>query len=265
MNYYLFISLTIFFLLLLVITFCALTYPGFINTFKDKISQIFYFFLSRVFNLLLSLIFYFLLLFPFKLILPLLGLDYILPIFYGLYACIFTVAFCFFESKGNIFNFFQLVYIFTIAAAVGYLCILCKELGLPHFLLAFTPMLLEGGINDPSVSLFSKIALFMEGNKGSNNSPVLGSSPIKFMNTPTPSPSPPPSFEQLLWYNRERSSGDAKALDYSKRLLLNKICEKNGIPEDVKMCIQDNIWGNHWYSYYRIHRNNPLGLYTSII
>jgi hypothetical protein len=73
----------------------------------------------------------------------------------------------------------------------------------------------------------------MENNSGS-------SSPF-FASESSRSPSPPPTFEQLLWCNRYNSSGDAKALDLGKRMLLNKICIQHGIPEDVKMCIQDNI------------------------
>ena len=51
---------------------------------------------SKIFKVLLSFTFYILLLWPFKVILPLLGLDYLFPIFSGLFACIFTVASCFF-------------------------------------------------------------------------------------------------------------------------------------------------------------------------
>ena len=64
---------------------------------------------SKIFNILLSLIFYILLLLPFKVILPLLGLNYLFPKFSGLFACIFTVATCFFENNNKLFSFIQLL------------------------------------------------------------------------------------------------------------------------------------------------------------
>lgn len=64
---------------------------------------------SKIFKVLLSLIFYILFLLPFKVILPLLGLNYLFPKFSGLFACIFTVATCFFENNNKLFSFIQLL------------------------------------------------------------------------------------------------------------------------------------------------------------
>ena len=54
---------------------------------------------SKILKVLLSLTFYILLLWPFKVILPLLGLNYLFPIFSGLFACIFVVANRFLEGN----------------------------------------------------------------------------------------------------------------------------------------------------------------------
>ena len=64
---------------------------------------------SKIFKVILSLTFYILLLLPFKVILPLLGLNYLFPKFSGLFACIFTVATCFFENNNKLFSFIQLL------------------------------------------------------------------------------------------------------------------------------------------------------------
>jgi hypothetical protein len=62
---------------------------------------------SKILKVLLSLTFYILLLWPFKVILPLLGLNYLFPIFSGLLACIFVVATRFLEGNKELFTFIQ--------------------------------------------------------------------------------------------------------------------------------------------------------------
>lgn len=49
------------------------------------------------------------------------------------------------------------------------------------------------------------------------------------------------TFEQRLWLNRYDSLGDAKSLDLSKRLLLNKICLARNISAEIQLHIQDYI------------------------
>lgn len=65
--------------------------------------------------------------------------------------------------------------------------------------------------------------------------------------------SPIRPFEQKLWLDRFDTLGDAKALDLSKRILLNKICIARNIGADLQLYIQDYIWGNHWYELYSRH------------
>ena len=215
----------------------------------------------KFFNLLLSYFFYILLLYPFKVILPLLSLDYLFPIFSGLFACILTVATCFFDDKHNLFSFIQLLYMFIIACALAYFAYAFKQCEFLYLLFAFFPLFVEGNMNEGFVYLPSNLALFIEGNN--NPSPPTSSPPTSspfpgFNNSSSPSPSPSPipnpftsSFEQELWENRSRSLEDARRLDIAKRILLRKIIEsKNNVPNEIEQLIQDRIWGNHWYDLY---------------
>jgi len=137
------------------------------------------------------------------------------------------------------------------------------------------PLFAEIGTNEFSLRLSSSIALFMEGSdKGSDkNSPILSNSPFDF-NTPSPTGTPvPPTFAQILWSSRYDSFDDAKRLDLAKRILLRKILDDmsarlgKNIPNEVQQCIQDNVWGNHWYDLYTKHdrfrktRNTAIGTY----
>ena len=162
---------------------------------------------SKIFNILLSLIFYILLLLPFKVILPLLGLNYLFPIFSGLFACILTVATCFIENKHKLFSFIQLLYTFIIARTLAYFAYALTQCEFLYLLFAFLPLFVEGSINESFVYLPSKLALFIE----ENNSPSppynipfpevnsFSSSSLSPSPLPSPSPSPlPPSSTSPL-------------------------------------------------------------------
>lgn len=267
------ITLTFFYVLFTVATMSAFSSTRIINIFKNILSKVFSFIKNRVFNLMLSLLLFILLLLPFKLILPLLNLSYILPIISGFYACIFIISFI--DDKKDLFNIIQLLYTFTIAVTLGYIALWCKQFELIYYLFAFMPLFAEIGTNELSLRLSSSIALFMEGSdKGSDkNSPILSNSPFDF-NTPSPTGTPiPPTFAQILWSRRYDSFDDAKRLDLAKRILLRKILDDmsarlgKNIPNEVQQCIQDNVWGNHWYDLYTKHdrfrktRNTAIGTY----
>ena len=169
------------------------------------------------------------LLLPFKVILPLLGLNYLFPIFSGLFACIFTVATCFFENNNKLFSFIQLLYTFIIACTLAYFAYAFTQYEFLYLLFAYLPLFAEGCTNGSFVYIPSKLALFIE----DNNSPspphniplpeVSGSS----SSSPSPLPLPPASsnsvvpdlsFEQKLLHYRFRSLEDARRLDIAKRI-----------------------------------------------
>ena len=209
---------------------------------------------SKILKVLLSLTFYILLLWPFKVILPLLGLNYLFPIFSGLLACIFVVATRFLEGNKELFTFIQLLYTFIIACALAYFSYTLTQSEYLSLLFACLPLFAEGYINEGFVYLPSKFTLFMEGNNSPSppsNSPMPGGSSSS-SNPASPQPSTPGStFEQELWRNRFRSLEDARRLDIAKRILLNKIISsKQNVPYEIEQSIQDHIWGNHWYDVY---------------
>ena len=209
---------------------------------------------SKIFKVLLSLTFYILLLWPFKVILPLLGLNYLFPIFSGLFACIFVVATRFLEGNKELFTFIQLLYTFIIACALAYFSYVFTPSEYLSLLFSCLPLFAEGYINEGFVYLPSKFTLFMEGNNSPSppsNSPMPGGSSSS-SNPASPQPSTPGStFEQELWRNRFRSLEDARRLDIAKRILLNKIISsKQNVPYEIEQSIQDHIWGNHWYDVY---------------
>ena len=212
---------------------------------------------SKIFKVLLSLTFYILLLWPFKVILPLLGLNYLFPIFSGLLACIFVVATRFLEGNKELFTFIQLLYTFIIACALAYFSYVFTPSEYLSLLFSCLPLFAEGYINEGFVYLPSKFTLFMEGDNSPSppsNSPMpVGSSSSSSSNSPSPLPSTPAlTFEQELWRNRFRSLEDARRLDIAKRILLNKIISsKQNVPYEIEQSIQDHIWGNHWYDVYR--------------
>ncbi len=76
------------------------------------------------------------------------------------------------------------------------------------------------------------------------------------------------SFAEQLWRNRHVSGRDAKMLDYAKRMLLHKICDKYNVPQDIQACIQDNVWGNHYYEWYNRqplrYRQNGWVIFDSV-
>ena len=194
------------------------------------------------------------LLLPFKVILPLLGLNYLFPIFSGLLACIFVVATRFLEGNKELFTFIQLLYTFIIACALAYFSYTLTQSEYLSLLFACLPLFAEGYINEGFVYLPSKFTLFMEGNNSPSppsNSPMPGGSSSS-SNPASPQPSTPGStFEQELWRNRFRSLEDARRLDIAKRILLNKIISsKQNVPYEIEQSIQDHIWGNHWYDVY---------------
>lgn len=214
---------------------------------------------SKILKVLLSLTFYILLLWPFKVILPLLGLNYLFPIFSGLFACIFVVANRFLEGNKELFTFIQLLYMFTLACALAYFSYAFTPSEYLSLLFSCLPLFAEGYIDEGFVYLPSKFTLFMEG----NNSPSPPSNSPMPMSSGSSSNSASPlhsttrlTFEQELWINRFRSLEDARRLDIAKRILLHKIISsKQNVPYEIEQSIQDHIWGNHWYYLYR----NPLG------
>lgn len=214
---------------------------------------------SKILKVLLSLTFYILLLWPFKVILPLLGLNYLFPIFSGLFACIFVVANRFLEGNKELFTFIQLLYMFTLACALAYFSYAFTPSEYLSLLFSCLPLFAEGYIDEGFVYLPSKFTLFMEGNNSPSppsNSPMPMSSGSS-SNSASPLPSTTRlTFEQELWINRFRSLEDARRLDIAKRILLHKIISsKQNVPYEIEQSIQDHIWGNHWYYLYR----NPLG------
>ena len=199
------------------------------------------------------------LLLPFKVILPLLGLNYLFPIFSGLFACIFVVANRFLEGNKELFTFIQLLYMFTLACALAYFSYAFTPSEYLSLLFSCLPLFAEGYIDEGFVYLPSKFTLFMEGNNSPSppsNSPMPMSSGSS-SNSASPLPSTTRlTFEQELWINRFRSLEDARRLDIAKRILLHKIISsKQNVPYEIEQSIQDHIWGNHWYYLYR----NPLG------
>ena len=216
---------------------------------------------SKILKVLLSLTFYILLLWPFKVILPLLGLNYLFPIFSGLFACIFVVANRFLEGNKELFTFIQLLYMFTLACALAYFSYAFTPSEYLSLLFSCLPLFAEGYIDEGFVYLPSKFTLFMEGNNSPSppsNSPMpMSSGSSSSSNSASPLPSTTRlTFEQELWINRFRSLEDARRLDIAKRILLHKIISsKQNVPYEIKQTIQDHIWGNHWYYLYR----NPLG------
>ena len=214
---------------------------------------------SKILKVLLSLTFYILLLWPFKVILPLLGLNYLFPIFSGLFACIFVVANRFLEGNKELFTFIQLLYMFTLACALAYFSYAFTPSEYLSLLFSCLPLFAEGYIDEGFVYLPSKVTLFMEGNNSPSppsNSPMPMSSGSS-SNSASPLPSTTRlTFEQELWINRFRSLEDARRLDIAKRILLQKIISsKQNVPYEIEQSIQYHIWGNHWYYLYR----NPLG------
>ena len=214
---------------------------------------------SKILKVLLSLTFYILLLWPFKVILPLLGLNYLFPIFSGLFACIFVVANRFLEGNKELFTFIQLLYMFTLACALAYFSYAFTPSEYLSLLFSCLPLFAEGYIDEGFVYLPSKFTLFMEGNNSPSppsNSPMPMSSGSS-SNSASPLPSTTRlTFEQELWINRFRSLEDARRLDIAKRILLHKIISsKQNVPYEIEQSIQDHIWGNHWYYLNR----NPLG------
>ena len=216
---------------------------------------------SKILKVLLSLTFYILLLWPFKVILPLLGLNYLFPIFSGLFACIFVVANRFLEGNKELFTFIQLLYMFTLACALAYFSYAFTPSEHLSLLFSCLPLFAEGYIDEGFVYLPSKFTLFMEGNNSPSppsNSPMpMSSGSSSSSNSASPLPSTTRlTFEQELWINRFRSLEDARRLDIAKRILLHKIISsKQNVPYEIEQSIQDHIWGNHWYYLYR----NPLG------
>jgi hypothetical protein len=216
---------------------------------------------SKILKVLLSLTFYILLLWPFKVILPLLGLNYLFPIFSGLFACIFVVANRFLEGNKELFTFIQLLYMFTLACALAYFSYAFTPSEYLSLLFSCLPLFAEGYIDEGFVYLPSKFTLFMEGNNSPSppsNSPMpMSSGSSSSSNSASPLPSTTRlTFEQELWINRFRSLEDARRLDIAKRILLHKIISsKQNVPYEIEQSIQDHIWGNHWYYLYR----NPLG------
>ena len=216
---------------------------------------------SKILKVLLSLTFYILLLWPFKVILPLLGLNYLFPIFSGLFACIFVVANRFLEGNKELFTFIQLLYMFTLACALAYFSYAFTPSEYLSLLFSCLPLFAEGYIDEGFVYLPSKFTLFMEGNispSPPSNSPMpMSSGSSASSNSASPLPSTTRlTFEQELWINRFRSLEDARRLDIAKRILLHKIISsKQNVPYEIEQSIQDHIWGNHWYYLYR----NPLG------
>ena len=216
---------------------------------------------SKILKVLLSLTFYILLLWPFKVILPLLGLNYLFPIFSGLFACIFVVANRFLEGNKELFTFIQLLYMFTLACALAYFSYAFTPSAYLSLLFSCLPLFAEGYIDEGFVYLPSKFTLFMEGNNSPSppsNSPMpMSSGSSSSSNSASPLPSTTRlTFEQELWINRFRSLEDARRLDIAKRILLHKIISsKQNVPYEIEQSIQDHIWGNHWYYLYR----NPLG------
>ena len=156
---------------------------------------------SKIFKVILSLTFYILLLLPFKVILPLLGLNYLFPIFSGLLACIFVVATRFLEGNKELFTFIQLLYTFIIACALAYFSYVFTPSEYLSLLFSCLPLFAEGYINEGFVYLPSKFTLFMEGNNSPSppsNSPMPGGSSSS-SNPASPQPSTPGStFEQEL-------------------------------------------------------------------
>ena len=224
------------------------------------------FFLSlynRKLHFCVSILFFLLLFLPFKLMLPLLSLDYLLPVISGFYACIITSAFFLIDNKSKLLNFFQFVCIFTLAFVLGCIAFWCKQYEFVYFLFAFLP-LADTGLKECFVYLPSKIALFADNNSTSSTPPSNSPLPewTQFGPSPSQSPTPPPqpwTFEQILWMQRYRSLEDAKRLDIAKRILLQKIIDANSlslgknIPNEIQQKIQDNVWGNHWYYLYSNH------------
>ena len=134
---------------------------------------------SKILKVLLSLTFYILLLWPFKVILPLLGLNYLFPIFSGLFACIFVVANRFLEGNKELFTFIQLLYMFTLACALAYFSYAFTPSEYLSLLFSCLPLFAEGYIDEGFVYLPSKFTLFMEGNNSPSppsNSPMPMSS-----------------------------------------------------------------------------------------
>ena len=171
----------------------------FFYIFKDVFSKVFNFIKSKIFSILLSLIFYFLLLLPFKVILPLLGLNYLFPIFSGLFACILTVATCFIENKHKLFSFIQLLYTFIIARTLAYFAYALTQCEFLYLLFAFLPLFVEGSINESFVYLPSKLALFIEENNSPSPPYNIPLPEVNSSSSPSPSPSPlPPSSTSPL-------------------------------------------------------------------
>jgi hypothetical protein len=120
---------------------------------------------DRKLNIFLSLLFFILLLSPFKIILALLGLSYIFPLICAIYACVFTSVLLLFEDKSDLLSSIQLLYVFTLSLMFAYIVYFINPYELVYLFFAFLPMSLEVGLNEYSVNLPRKIALFMEGNK----------------------------------------------------------------------------------------------------
>lgn len=202
---------------------------------KNIASGLLNFIKIRISNVMLSLLFLIILLLPTKHMFDLLGLSMFFPIISGIYACIFaSVSLCI-KNKSHLLNYINYMCIFTYTALGAYTIYIIKDSNLLEY---FFPLLLlaETGFYTEPVNVLSKTALCMEDSDVNplSFSPILG-------NRSSQTPSPPPSFEDLLWINRSRSSGDAKALDFAKRILLMKICHKYNVPADLQMEIQDNI------------------------
>ena len=187
------------------------------------------------------------LLLPFKVILPLLGLNYLFPIFSGLFACIFVVANRFLEGNKELFTFIQLLYMFTLACALAYFSYAFTPSEYLSLLFSCLPLFAEGYIDEGFVYLPSKFTLFMEGNNSPSppsNSPMpMSSGSSSSSNSASPLPSTTRlTFEQELWINRFRSLEDARRLDIAKRILLHKIISsKQNVPYEIEQSIQDHM------------------------
>lgn len=257
MSWSLFVFLSWLNVIFLLIALFAYSPRGIANILKNVISRVINFIKTRAFNIILSLLLFILLLLPFKIILPLLNLGFIFPIITGFYSCIFITVLSLVKNYKELFNCIQLLYIFTSTLIFGYALIWFRQFELLYFLSAFAPIICEGNPDGCFISLPNKLAFFMEGSNSPSppsNSPLSGFGPGS---TPSPPITPAlPTLEQTLWARRCHSLQDAKALDTAKRILLNKICAQNNLPNCVQMCIQDHIWGNHWYELYVRHNRS---------
>jgi hypothetical protein len=132
--------------------------------FGSIISKAFGFLNRRKVHLMLSLLFFFfiILLLPIRVLLTLLGLDYLLPVVMGFYACILTTVSLFLDNK-SLLSFYQLFHVFILALSFSCLAFHLKQYDLiPLIIYSFMPLCAMMATTEYIVSLPSRLFLLAD-------------------------------------------------------------------------------------------------------